>query len=274
MKSKYYIIIVSFVIIFIVVLFKVQADHSAITTVKYFPPDKERHFTDAGTMLKVNKQDVTWTVASQSDSSMYLRHDIGLLYENGYFKGVQSKWKEQTLQIDMSQSIPISRSSMFKAISYHHGENHNNATITSIQKMTGKALLLQKKGQTFTEIPWKQIHHHSGIETAETDFPYHKWDQLMTQHNMNKNNYKLIPLTELVKYDQEPFPGFSQEKTNEIIGKLWEGLYKNYVLRLKEKENQLSSHPMPVILLSNEQTHLYVLFELNGHAEILLQQIN
>ena len=80
-------------------------------------------------MLKVNKQDVTWTVASQSDSSMYLRHDIGLLYENGYFKGVQSKWKEQTLQIDMSQSIPISRSSMFKAISYHHGENHNNATL-------------------------------------------------------------------------------------------------------------------------------------------------
>ena len=65
----------------------------------------------------------------------------------------------------------------------------------------------------------------------------------------------------------------SQQETNVLIGRLWEGIYKNYVIPASESsENQLESY-IPLILIDKQNTHLYVLFELNGGREQLIQRI-
>ena len=65
----------------------------------------------------------------------------------------------------------------------------------------------------------------------------------------------------------------SQQETDVLIGRLWEGIYKNYVIQASESsENQLESY-IPLILIDKQNTHLYVLFELNGGREQLIQRI-
>ena len=65
----------------------------------------------------------------------------------------------------------------------------------------------------------------------------------------------------------------SQQETDVLIGRLWEGIYKSYVIPASESsENQLESY-IPLILIDKQNTHLYVLFELNGGREQLIQRI-
>src|SRR5699024_12649276 len=67
--------------------------------ITFFPLDETFFFTDATTNLD-NFQDnlLNWTTLSSSEKPVYLRQDVSLLYENGFFKGIQSKW-EQDQQI-------------------------------------------------------------------------------------------------------------------------------------------------------------------------------
>ena len=256
--------------LFSVVLYVLQSNQSAMETVKYFPLDKETSFDDAATTLTpAANHSIHWDAESSTMEPMYLRQDISLLYENGFFKGVQSKWREQEQTIQLSETFPIKNNRLLSAISYHHGEIHQSPdSITSIQKMTSARLYLNKTTQIEEESKqWT-------IKGQQVDKRLQKnWQEMMKYHDLESSSYTLIPLTQLAEYNDQPLPGFSDSESKEVIGKLWEGLYKNYIIRLKEKQHQFESHAMPLIMISKDRKYLHVLFELNGKKEILYQQL-
>src|SRR5690625_3734485 len=100
----------------------------SITTISYFPIDDTVSFTEAQTKMTVypkpndHEYSFTWEVQSESEQPLYLRQDISLLYEQGQFKGVLSKWEEQTSQIYTEKTFSSHDHSYYQAISFHHGE--------------------------------------------------------------------------------------------------------------------------------------------------------
>src|SRR5690606_37843166 len=100
------------------------------------------------------------------------------------------------------------------------------------------------------------------------------WNRLINQLDIQINEYDRIPLAELVQYENKPLPGRTEAETKKIIGQLWEGLYKNYIVLLKEEENLKNEHYMPLILIAKNNDHLLIIFELNKKSQKLIQKIS
>ncbi|GAA0443337.1 hypothetical protein GCM10008983_20680 [Lentibacillus halophilus] len=254
--------------------------------ITYFKEDPRANFRQADTTLQLASQktkdsyDIMWKSQSESKDDLYLRQDATLLFHNGILRGVKTKWKEQTNTIAMKESITGEDSNYYQAISYHHGEiHHPNEAITSIQEMTDDQLYVIDSPNTEThsfkhaatdyERDWAHLLEH----TTEQQLSY-SWNQLMDHYGIDKNSYKTVGLTELEQFNQEPLPSFTQQQTNQIIGQLWEGIYKNYVIPFitTESRSETWTSFVPVILFDKQKTHLIVLFEINGEKKKLIQQ--
>lgn len=222
--------------------------------------------------------EISWKTHSLSDKPVYLRQDAALLFENGRLKAALSKWKEDTAAVDMEQAIPIRESARLEALAFHHGEIHTGSDkIESIQAMSADLLYAVKKADGSLsafkepagadETAWeKQLN-----DRTKQDLLY-EWN-LLTQHfQIDVTHYQTIPLTELSKYNYEPLHGLNQQQTNDIIGKLWEGLYKNYIIRASASAGSSGNNWMPLVLIDKKNTHLIVLYELNGKKEQLRQR--
>ncbi|WP_099158505.1 hypothetical protein [Virgibacillus ndiopensis] len=276
--------------IFILITFVVLAGFfyigklSSVPAITYFPIDQETTFVDTTTNIEFysqqgnNSYDISWTSNSKSDKKVYLRQDASLLFDNGRLKGVLSKWKQNEDTIQLNQKLSNEDSSYFQAISFHHGEVHYpDDKIKSIHQMSYDELYVVDSPTTPLEsfkIPksefeteWKNLLDL----TTKQQLIYH-WNKLMNHFDINKEDYITIPLTNLYKYNEENLPNMTAEQTDQIIGQLWEGLYKNYILpATSPADNKLSSY-IPIVLFDKKNTHLLVLYEVNGKKERLIQQ--
>lgn len=252
---------------------------STLPVVGYFPLDEQSQFTLAESNLEMDTdRKINWTSDSTSDKSMYLRQDVSLLFENGKLRGARSKWKQDTNQIAIKESLSVKESSLFQTISFHHGEIHfPNDQIKSIQHMSAAELYVVDTTKTaltaFTspenheETEWKGLLD----KTTKQQLLFH-WHQLFSYFDINSDSYLAVPITALNKYDTEPLPSLSQAETNQIIGQLWEGLYKNYVIPATTLSEKQDSNFIPIVLFNKQQAHLLVLFELNGKKQQLIQK--
>lgn len=257
-------------------------------SITYFPIDTTSPFKAVNTSIsllnknKSNQFSIQWRVSSNLLKNTYLRQDIGLLYANGRLKGKMGKWKQNTNQLVQEDTINGKGSLYLDAITYHYAEIHyQDDSIMSSQDMSKDEIYIIDSSygplRTFRipsskeEADWKKV-----LDQATAQELKNSWGKAIHHFHIDANKYKQIPLTQLGKYLYQPFNGFSQLKTNEIIGKLWEGLYKNYFLGI-QKENGTGIDPInstvPLILLSNDQTHLLVLFETGTGEPILLRQL-
>ena len=94
-------------------------------------------------------------------------------------------------------------------------------------------------------------------------------------YSFDLDQYTTIPLTSIYQYEEVPLPGFNKEQTQAIIGRLWEGLYKNYFLGVKKQDGTTIDpigSTIPLILVSTDQTHLLVVSELKDDDIMLLKQ--
>lgn len=257
---------------------------NVVPSITYFPMDKETSFEKACTKLEMisertnDSYEITWGSISKSERELYLRQDATLLFDNGMLRGIRSKWVEGTDSIQIKENLYGEDSSYFQAISYHHGEVHYpDDQIKSIHQMTYDQLyvidspntILEsfKTPQNDYETQWATLLDH----TTHQQLLY-SWKQLIHYFNINNEAYFAVPLTNLYKYNSQPLPSFTQEQTNQIIGQLWEGFYKNYIINAKNMEkNQLKSY-IPLVLFDRQNKHLIVLYELNGEKEQLIQQ--
>lgn len=254
----------------------------------YFPTDKDASFQSAETSLTLTGETakgytLLWEAGSVLDRKAYLRQDISLLYVNGLLKEkIGQEWKQEEDKIHLNKKILQRDSANFKAISFHHAELHNNGRITSTQKITHDELyVLYSK---FT--PLHSFHQPIGKEEKEWKFVI---DQIIQERlkqslqkaekkfNLNKDQYAVFPLTDMSQFEDSTLPGFNEQETKQILGRLWEGIYKNYFLGIKGMDGTTADpigSTIPLILIAKDQSHLFVISELkNGEAIILRQQI-
>ncbi|WP_181350110.1 hypothetical protein [Thalassobacillus sp. CUG 92003] len=255
--------------------------------IKYFPIDTSQSFQEAETQLRMTAQEdddqyeIDWNIHSTSDETMYLRQDVSLLFVNGQLKGILNKWKENTDSISHVSTIHGEDSKKYETLTLHHGEIHYpDDNINSIQKMTQQNLYVVdsphsplesfSKPETDMQKEWQQTLDHSIQQQLDE-----QWDQLFTHFNIKKEQYDPVPLTELIRYQDESIPGLNAEETKRVLAQLWEGIYKQYVLGTTD--NQSSGHPIqsyiPLILFDKKGDHLIVLFEDDeGNKQKLIQK--
>lgn len=257
---------------------------NAVPTITYFPIDESNHFTRADSKLEFSNTadetgyDIIWKSGSESSEPLYLRQDASLLFADGELHGVRSKWLESTALIQLQEKLHENNSQLFQTISYHHGEIHYpDDTIKSIQRMSHDNLYVVKTKNTFhafrSPANNKEKAEKKALDKETKQHLLDHWNQLLTHFNISEEAYKLIPLTELYVYDTEKLPGMTQQETNKIIGQLWEGIYKNYIIPATNTKQKESPNYIPIVLLDKEKSRLLVLFELNGKKEKLIQQL-
>lgn len=278
---KKYLAIIIFCTLSISFVFLFQAKIHSIPTISYFPIDEETSFSKAQTNLKISAEEkkrdysISWNVSSQSEKEMYLRQDVSLLFSNGKLLGALSKWRENESAIQLNETIQTQGTSYFQTISYHHGELHYpSGAIKSIQKMTYDELFVIEnnssdihsfhKPRTNQDIDWEKALTDKMSQTL-----LYRWNRLLNHYQINKEDYLIVPLTALNRFNNEHLPSLSQAETNEIIGQLWEGLYKNYVVPITYEKEKVSSY-VPLILFGKDE--LLVLYEINGKEKRLIQQ--
>ncbi|WP_165445021.1 hypothetical protein [Gracilibacillus phocaeensis] len=258
-------------------LLLIQHDKSQ-ETLQYFPPDQTVQFTEAVTMLDLlspapNKgYQIQWAATSSTNQSVYLRQDISLLFQDGLLKGVKSLWKESVADLALEKTFQESGNHLFQAVSYHHGEVHYpEDQIRSIQQMSKDNLYIFTDSEAWEETGKEEQTKWNQAIYQQLD---HTWQQWMSDHQLDSNRYEQIPLSDILQFQQHPISGFTQAETDQIIGQLWEGLYRNYLIPLIDKK-EFSEVTMPLLLISKAGDHLLVLYNIDDQqGDILYQQIN
>ncbi|MGX4669592.1 hypothetical protein JNUCC74_10295 [Cerasibacillus sp. JNUCC 74] len=252
--------------------------------ITYFPIDQDTTFSTAKTSLSLitekenDNYKLLWQTNSTTDIPVYLRQDVSLLFDNGRLRGALTKWVQNTDTIQLKEMLQLEDSSLYQSISFHHGEIHKSRDeIKSIQKMSSDYLYVIdspttplvsfKTAKSNYEREWKDLLDR----TSKQQLLYH-WNTLLNHFQIDKEKYLAVPLTSLDKYQNEPLPSLSQAQTNKIIGQLWEGLYKNYVIPIVKTEKEVVDSYIPLILFDKENKHLLVLFELNKKKKQLIQE--
>lgn len=256
----------------------------SIPTITYFPLDERSAFESATTSIRLSKNStdstyyLNWEIESKTDKSMYLRQDISLLFANGKLQGVRSKWIQDTASIYQQELVEGYGDILWETISFHHGEIHYPAnTIKSIQQLSKDHEYVFKTNQehyTSFKQPNTEMENQikQQLDRTTKQQLLSKWNRLLHRFQIDRNDYMIVPLTNVAMYQHRPLPSFTSKETDQIIGKLWEGLYKNYIIPTTNiKGKQLNSY-IPLVLFSNKHDHLLVLYELNGNEEKLLQK--
>ncbi|WP_413308785.1 hypothetical protein AA0X95_10965 [Bacillus sp. 1P10SD] len=251
-------------------------------SITYFPIAPNVNFTSARTSLSLIKpSSLLWTIDSTLDRKAYLRQDAGFLYSNGRLIGELGNWKQNTSRLLQEKPIPIKDSSLFQAITFHQGELHENDTpIYSSQALSDDYLYVIHQDntnrsfhspKTKEQTEWKQ----KLDEQTERMLQY-SWNKGIRHFTIHLDDYQVIPLTLFSKNAKSSLSGFSKAASAQIVGQLWEGLYKNYFLGIKKADGTIVSpigSTLPLILLAKNKSHLLVLTETVNGEPILLRQM-
>lgn len=278
-------IITIIIINFIVSILFLIVNRETTETITYFPIDQrlniEQAFTSLQTTTMTNEQKLLldWNIQSTTKHPLYLRQDVSLLYKNGYLLSIINQWQTNTSILREQRSFTISQNSILQSISFHHGEHHENDKITSVQRMTSDQLYIvcckdSDKLTSFKHPDNVQMDHVATLldEQVMKHLQQH-WNVLIEYYKIQLDQYELIPLYELIRYNDNSLPQLSMSKTKAVIGQLWEGLYKNYILPLSKQKYFTNKNFMPLVLFDRKGTHLIVLYNINGKPEQLYQQI-
>jgi hypothetical protein len=262
--------------------------NSTEETITFFPLNEAVKYKSASTSLNLekdkenNKHIVDWKVQSTLEQEAYLRQDMGLLFVNGLLKGKLAKWDQETAALEQQDYVSSGESAKYDAITFHYSELHGDGDrITSVQRMSDDLLYVIDSPfsplQSFSvaksnqEKEWKKVLDQSvrnrlnkSLQTSEKNYGFRAGD------------YIVVPLDTIRQYEDQPLRGFTQKETANIIGKLWEGLYKNYYLGIKKSDGTVVDpidSTMPLILVSKDKSHLLVVTQTDAGESIVLKQL-
>ncbi|TXK91778.1 hypothetical protein FVE24_04300 [Parageobacillus sp. SY1] len=273
----------------IISLFPFSFHRPTKETIIFFPINPHVKFHDAKTKLQLQprkregKYSLLWSTSSSLDRNAYLRQDISLLFADGRLVDRLSKWKNNVQTLVQEKKVTAKDSHLFQTISFHHGELHEGNAITSIQTMTSDYLYVIDspysplasfhRATTRDEKEWQKV-----LNKTTNEFLQQKAQSLLSHFSINSQQYYSFYLPDLIIYNEQPLPDLSMEKTQEILGKLWEGIYKSYFLGIKKEDGSILSpigSTIPLILISKDYSHLIVLTETKDGEKIqLIQKIS
>lgn len=253
-------------------------------TIIFFPIDPSFYFEHASTHLlstQMTKDTYTvqWTVDSTLNEPAYLRQDLSLLYKNGKLTAIINKWKLHTQTLTQKKKLKESNIARYDAVTFHYAEIHRNEdTYTSVQQMS-KANLYVIPGpfiNTFERpLSERQKQWQAIIDTNIATNTVANLNKTLQYFQLNKTHYHIYSLTDLPTKANQIFQAFPNAKQEEIIGKLWEGIYKNYILGIKKEDGSLvrpEGSSIPQLLVANDHTEILVLFTLEDGTPIILRQ--
>lgn len=276
------------IILVIGIIYQPFVKKEARESITFFPLDNTFSFKEAETNLSFlngtsSNYDLLWKVNSVTSERVYLRQDMAMIFENGRLNNKMTEWKTSADAIDLEKDILSSIPGLWEAISYHQGEIHlSEEKYRSVQRMSNDFLYAAKLRQSFSgfKVPKDNTERKAKNDLDEKTNKY--LQQTLTQttnfYQIDLDEYNVLSLESLTDYNNKPLSGFSLSKSQEIIGKLWEGLYKNYFLGITTKNGQRISpigSSMPFILISKDKKYLFVLFQTtNGENIQLIQYIS
>jgi len=276
------------VLVMVVIYIYSLNGNSVRESITYFPIDPSITYDSTNTTLTLlgkgkEKDDylVNWAISSSLDRKAYLRQDVGFLYVNGRLKGKLGEWKQNTEKLSQEVEVVGKDSSLYQAITFHHSEIHmKQDEIFSAQQLSADQLYIIDSSfsplRSFRvpvgkeELEWK-----STIDNMTSKQLQSSWAKALEAYSINRKDYFSFPLTEMIRFNEEALPGFSTYDTQKIIGNLWEGIYKNYFLGIKEGDQTIINpfnSSVPLILLANDKSHLLVVFEASTGEPFLLRQ--
>lgn len=253
-------------------------------TIIFFPIDSSLQFDHASTHMTAKDTgnetySITWKVQSSLDRIAYLRQDVSLLYKNGKLEDSLKSWKQNRQALSQKEKYKESESGRFDTVTFHYAELHPSDTVfTSAQQMSkDKLYAVSSPSFQYFQNPlseeqkeWKNI-----LDSYTQEVTQNSLRKAQEEFNINLKQYKIITLTDLpAKKNQwlSSFPSFQRE---EIVGKLWEGLYKNYILGIKKEDGTTVSpqgSTIPLLLVAKDQSEILVLFTSKDGTPVLLRQ--
>jgi hypothetical protein len=272
MKNMY-LVLVGFILV--ILAFSIHQYKNPIVqeSITYFPIDPKVTFKTAQTTLTVmNKpaNTILWKVHSTLDRKAYLRQDAALLYANGRLIDELWNWKQNTAIIEQEKRMTMSESVLLQAITFHHAELHENDNqIFSSQAMSSAQLY-------FITSQADEANMKKQLDAQTERMLQLNWNKGLRRFSINLSNYQAFPLSQFNEVAKDTLPGFTKPETGRIVGNLWEGLYKNYILGIKKADGTIENpkgSTLPLILIANDKTHLLVLTETSSGEPILLRQM-
>ncbi|WP_057911738.1 hypothetical protein [Peribacillus muralis] len=268
--------------IFVILYF--SQNEQAEETITYFPIDSSLHFEHASTQLtaKENGGDsysVTWRVNSALDRPAYLRQDVSLLYTNGKLTGALKNWRQNKQELSQKAKAKERESGRYDAVTFHYAEVHPSETIFTSAQQLSKDKIYAVTTPSFQyfhrplseeQIEWKKTLDSLTAQTVQDGL-----EKVSQAYHINLNHYNIISLTDLPAKKNQWLSAFPSFKREEIVGKLWEGLYKNYVLGIKKEDGSTvnaQGSTIPLLLMAQNQRELLVLFTLKDGTPIMLSQ--
>ncbi|WP_280768440.1 hypothetical protein [Salipaludibacillus daqingensis] len=255
----------------------------------FFPEDEQVYFREANTSLELlSKKDsdeyvLEWAFSSETNEPAFLRSDMSLLFENGTFIGARKQSLKDQLFIEEVGTIEGEDSGRYDVITFHHAEVHY-----SKDKLRSKHTWSQD--QLFVvDSPLTPLHSFKEPATDEEvkskkllnsimdqQLTY-QLDGLLEEFQINIDEYHYYTLLDLPDFVNYPLPGLTQKETFSIIGQLWEGYYRYYLLGINTFTDETYSpkgNSLPNILLHKDGTHLLLLYETkDGTRQQLFQLI-
>jgi hypothetical protein len=272
--KKIYFVLIAFILIVLAFSVHQHKNPKVQESITYFPIDPKVTFKTAQTTLTViNKpaNTILWNEKSILDRKAYLRQDAALLYANGRLIDKLWNWKQNTSVIEQEKRITMDESVFLQAITFHHAELHENDNqIFSSQAMSSHQIFFLTS-QDDEESLKKRLNQQTERMLQLS------WNKGLRHYSINLSNYRdAFPLNQFNELAKDTLPGFTKPETASIVGNLWEGIYKNYILGIKKAEGAIENSigsTLPLILISNDKTHLLVLTETRSGEPILLRQM-
>ncbi|MTT33181.1 hypothetical protein GMB86_14375 [Terrilactibacillus sp. BCM23-1] len=281
-KPFVYIIIFILSISVAVSLYLIHNSSKNMRTIMYFPMDRTILYKQVETSLTIqpveDKSQLELLIRSQTNKPVSFRQDISLLYRNDRLINVLNRYKRNISSIKQIAYEPIIQGK-YVAISFHHAENRQNHDIYGRDVMSHDYLSLMPLNNYFISFRKPDTPSEKVFQDALNTTLNRERLKMITKaedkYKINPSSYYIIPFTQLVNYQSVPFPGLSKEKTYKVISQLWEGLYKNVFNGIKISEHHIEKSTgsrMPIVLLSKQSTHLYVLLETAKKQLVILKQ--
>ncbi|HLS36173.1 MAG TPA: hypothetical protein VK061_08045 [Bacillota bacterium] len=266
-----------FTLFFSFLLYYIFEDNKTNYTLKYFPFDENVQFENVEHSIQLINRDVPYTILWENytitDIPLYLRQDVSLLYANNSLIGIRSIWKENEDEIEFKEQIPYQKEALFQAISYAYGEHHDNEEISSIYQMSDASLYV--KQDSHHKLRVKAFQNNTFYANQILDIfrnsLYKEYEDLAEKLHIQVKNYEMFPLIYLHKHYIHNNLLLPKEHKRQIIAQLWEGLYQNYILPILSEES-MPEASIPFILQAKDNSHLLVLYKINGKPYKLIQQ--
>lgn len=262
----------------VVLIFLIFISFKTVPVITYFPPQENEivKFENNETSLVQKQNTILWKSRSETNKDTYLRQDLSLLLHNDTIIGVLNKWKQDQAKISLQQSLPINNSGKYEAITLHFSEIHDQESIYSTQTTSTSSIYLYDSKDYFKSFKNPNSPDKKQLKQQIDDQAEQAFDELTknltTYFKIDTNDYKIYSLMDLKTHKPIILPELSESERNKIMGRLWEGIYKNYATPLLQKDNMNTKSTVPIILIDKKNTHLIVLYELNGVKESLKQR--